>query len=51
MTGKTYEKKKKELYEAYEVQAQIRNNAIKEINKIIKKLHKLEYKYYSNDNV
>lgn len=46
MTQKTFERKKKELYDAYEVQAQIRNNAIKEIDKIIKKLHKLEHKYW-----
>ena len=46
MTQKTFERKKKELYDAYEVQAQIRNKAVKEIDKLIKKMHKLEREYY-----
>lgn len=46
MTQKTYERKKKELYDAYGIQAEIRNKAVKEIDKIIKKLHKLEREYW-----
>lgn len=48
MTKKTFERKKKELYDAYEVQAEIRNKAVKEIDKIIKKLHKLEHEYWEH---
>lgn len=46
MTQKTFERKKKALYDAYEVQAEIRNKAVKEIDDIIKKLHKLEHEYW-----
>lgn len=48
MTQKTFEKRKKALYDAYEVQAEIRNKAVQEIDNIIKKLHKLEHEYWEN---
>ena len=48
MTQKTFEKRKKQLYDAYEVQASIRDKAVKEIDNIIKKLHKLEHEYWEN---
>ena len=37
MTQKTFEKRKKHLYDAYEVQAEIRNKVVKEIDNIINK--------------
>ena len=37
MTQKTFEKRKKQLYDAYEVQAEIRNKVVKEIDNIINK--------------
>ena len=46
MTQKTFEKRKKALYDAYEVQASIRDKAVKEIDNIIKKLYKLEHEYW-----
>ena len=37
MTQKIYEKRKKQLYDAYEIQAEIRNKPVKEIDNIINK--------------
>ena len=45
MTEKTFKKKKKELQEQYVYWAEIRDNAINELHKIIKKTQKLEEKY------
>ena len=45
MTEKTFKKKKKELQDQYVYWAEIRDNAINELHKIIKKTQKLEEKY------
>lgn len=47
MTEKTYKKKLKELEDQYVYWAGIRRQAMKELDKIIKKNHKLEDKYFS----
>ena len=46
MTEKTFKKKTKELQDQYVYWAEIRNQAIRELHKIIKKSHKLEEKYF-----
>ena len=46
MTEKTFKKKKKELQDQYVYWAEIRDNAINELHKIIKKTQKLEEKYF-----
>ena len=46
MTDKTFKKKKKELQDQYVYWAEIRDNAINELHKIIKKTQKLEEKYF-----
>ena len=45
MTEKTFKQKKKELQHQYVYWAEIRDNAINELHKIIKKTQKLEEKY------
>ena len=46
MTEKTFKKKKKDLQDQYVYWAEIRDNAINELHKIIKKTQKLEEKYF-----
>ena len=46
MTKKTFDKKRKELQESYVHWAEIRDKAIRELKKIIKRTHKLEDRYY-----
>lgn len=46
MKKETFEKKHKALMDEMLTQIQIRNKAIVEINKIMKKIHKLEERYY-----
>lgn len=46
MTEKTFKKKYKELADEYIKYAQIRDDARKQLQKIIKKCHTLENKYY-----
>lgn len=46
MTEKTFKKKSKELQDQYVYWAELRNEAINELYKIIKKIHKLEEKYF-----
>lgn len=46
MTEKTFKKKKKDLQDQYVYWAEIRDNAINELYKIIKKTQKLEEKYF-----
>ena len=45
MTEKTFKKKKEELQDQYVYWAEIRDNAINELHKIIEKTQKLEEKY------
>ena len=49
MTEKTFRKKNKELQDQYVYWAEIRNRAMSELKKIIKKTHKLEEKYYESN--
>lgn len=50
MTEKTYKKKTKELQDQYVYWAEIRKQAMKELDKIIKKSLKLEEKYIASRN-
>lgn len=47
MTEKTFNKKMKELQDQYIYWAELRKKAMHELDKIIKKTHKLEDKYFS----
>ena len=48
MTEETFKKKKRELQEQYSYWAEMRNKAINELDRIVKKTHKLEKMYYGD---